>query len=214
MSKYSGKCDLWDSLVSIGERVYTPDNCRIYIHDAEIKWQEIDDLLPFASHLISIGCFQRDGISTIYLSKESFVDTEEIERISLLVKDVIRAACKLKRSKNTIDYYSITNHLSDTRYSDQNRVQIKSVLEVLAEHPDYLKFDIHLKDWKEYLNYWIKITRNYFSGIHTSFHTYEREILIKDWEEKFGDRYSPRIQNIKYQIQEYYDAVDRYEKES
>ena len=106
MSSYSGKCDVFDSLVMISK--YTDEelanNVKIYQGYGEdeklldIKCQK--DLIPYYAHLVSssVHC-GLDRTASIHITSESFVDREERESLEFKLKRVITAYNRCKRKK-------------------------------------------------------------------------------------------------------------------
>ena len=79
ISKFSGKCDVYDSLVMIRE-VKDFSKVIIYAADNEVIPLRINskkDLIPYYPYLTSIMCGDSEGNTIIHLSKKSFVDAEE-----------------------------------------------------------------------------------------------------------------------------------------
>ena len=114
MSKYGGKCDLWDSLVSIRELDDDStdwDKIKIYqiTEDSyfnETGWHNTElpdikclkDLLPYAAYMVGMAYGEKDYY-VCYIGRESYVTTMEKERIEWAVKDVRRIYNKCKRKK-------------------------------------------------------------------------------------------------------------------
>ena len=99
MSRFSGKCDLYDSAVEIGE--YDIKNIRLFIskngRDYPIKLEEPKDLIPYYPYVPHIQ-HHHDGIFTAYLS-DSFIDQEEREFLKRDLDWVLREYRKCKRKK-------------------------------------------------------------------------------------------------------------------
>lgn len=104
MSLYSGKCDVYDSLVMIRE-VTDFSKIKIYRHVGEIVPLRIDsqkDLVPFYPFLTPMMAGDKDG-ATVYLSDMSFVDMEESEILERHLNDLKRYWRKCKRKKVQFD---------------------------------------------------------------------------------------------------------------
>lgn len=103
ISKFSGKCDLYDCL---DIHQYTEDelknNVKIYVgYDKEIPLEinAYRDLIPYYPYTISISYFNNvERKSIIYLSKESFVDREEREFLESKLERALKIynQCKKK----------------------------------------------------------------------------------------------------------------------
>lgn len=112
MSLYSGRCDVYDSLVMIHE--YTEEdfkNADIYIggtiNPETFKWEgriklpikNQFDAMPWYAHLISLGAFSKNGGNVIHLTTQSYPDIREAESHEIKLKHIRRAYNRLKRNK-------------------------------------------------------------------------------------------------------------------
>ena len=103
MSRYSGKCDVYDHLGdATDERLR--DNTNIYISDNPIplRINNQHDLAPYYPYLIGIGSWS-DGHAELRLSTESFIDAEEREHLNWKLDDAKRYWRKCKRHKIPYD---------------------------------------------------------------------------------------------------------------
>lgn len=79
ISRYSGKCDLYDVLVDIRE-VTDFSKIKIYAANNTIIPLRIDsqkDLMPYYPYIIGMHVSDGEGNMIVYLSKKSYVDIEE-----------------------------------------------------------------------------------------------------------------------------------------
>ncbi len=84
ISKYSGKCDLYDVLVDIRE-VTDFSKVKIYAANNFIVPLRIDsqkDLMPYYPYIVAISVGNSDGTQIIHLSEKSYIDSEEEERLT------------------------------------------------------------------------------------------------------------------------------------
>lgn len=105
MSGYSGKCDVYDSLVMIRE-VKDFSNVKIYAADNEViplKINSKKDLIPYYPYLTSIMCGDSEGNTIIHLSKKSFVDAEEEEILGWRLDELKKYYRRCKRNKTAYD---------------------------------------------------------------------------------------------------------------
>lgn len=162
MSSYSGKCDVYDSLVMIHN--YTDEelanNVKIYqgYGDKEklldIKCRK--DLIPYYAHLISSSAQNNvDRTAHIHITSESFVDSEEHESLEFKMKRVLTVYNRCKRKK--IDFV------------------VDDVVEELA----WKGFDDHI-----YREIATRVQSNgkkaNLDGIHMRMHEYYRKELVKE----------------------------------
>ena len=107
MSQFSGKCDVYDSLIAIHE--YTDDelkNIKFYIGESltPLVINSRKDLIPYYPHLIGMSAHDNVArIATIHITEKSFVDIEEQERLNMYFKDIMREYNKCKRKKIDFD---------------------------------------------------------------------------------------------------------------
>jgi hypothetical protein len=99
MSRYSGKCDLADTIDIHGERIL---NAKIYVglSNKPLQINAMKDLIPYYPHIIGAACFDNvEGKSVIHLSSESWVDHEERESLEFKLKWLIKIYNRCKRKK-------------------------------------------------------------------------------------------------------------------
>ena len=82
MSQFSGKCDVYDTLVMIHN--YTDEelknNVRIYMNGELLDIESRKDLIPYYPHLICSGSFDaRSRTSVVHITSYSYVDFQEKE---------------------------------------------------------------------------------------------------------------------------------------
>lgn len=132
MSIYSGKCDVYDSLVEINN-ISDFDNVKIYANGNHIIPLRIDsqrDLIPYYPYLVSMMSSTKDGEKTIYLSEKSYVDTEEEERLQWRLEQLKKYYRRCKRNhepydeKEAIKKICIWNVSEDYETELVNRVKI------------------------------------------------------------------------------------------
>ena len=105
MSKYSGKCDVYDSVIMINN-IIDFKKLKIYAYNNEIIPLRIDsqkDLMPYYSFLTSFRSGNKDGDCIIHLSSQSWVDIEEKERLEYKMDDLKRYYRSCKRKKVPFD---------------------------------------------------------------------------------------------------------------
>ena len=114
MSQYSGKCDLYDhfAIACDGDDSKLQQEIKrtdFYIstpdwrtHKLKIECEK--DLAPYYPYLISVGAFNRgEERQYILLSRRSFVDSEEQERLDWALEDALKAYNRCKRKKISFD---------------------------------------------------------------------------------------------------------------
>lgn len=117
MSKFSGKCDLYDMVEMIhcdGDEKKVQefiDNAEFYmcVHGRDVKLdiQDRKDLALYYPYIVSMACHS-NGHHYICLSSDSFIDQEEQERIRYCFEDALK---NFKRCKKNKVIYSLDNFL-------------------------------------------------------------------------------------------------------
>ena len=99
MSQFSGKCDLYDSVIAIGK--YDINDIELYLskdgRNHRLKLVEPRDLIPYYPYVpfMSTGC---DGKYVAWIS-ESFVDREEREMLESELEWLLKDYRRAKRNK-------------------------------------------------------------------------------------------------------------------
>ena len=108
MSRYSGRCDIFDTLIMIHE--YTDEelknNVTIYKSGSSepLLINSRKDLIPYYAHIISSSCHNNvDRKATIYITSESWVDIEERESLEWHLKYLLKIYNRCKRKKIEFD---------------------------------------------------------------------------------------------------------------
>lgn len=100
MSQFSGKCDLYDSVVMIGG--YDVKNIELFLYkngkNYPLKLETEKDLIPYYPYVPFLSTGSKDGKYRAYLS-ESFIDVEEKKILTFQLKDLLREYRKCKRKK-------------------------------------------------------------------------------------------------------------------
>lgn len=116
MSRFSGKCDVYDVLIGIHE--YTleelQNNVKIYVgnNSEPLKIEKMSDLIPYYPYIVASAGFDTAGRkSTIHLSSESFVDQEEREILNIYLKQVIKIYNRCKRKKIPFEVENVIDEL-------------------------------------------------------------------------------------------------------
>lgn len=155
MSKFSGKCDMYDHIFMSceneqeafekfkGTKLYKwkPIEDRIEIEDISdlsenwqrIEYNSIKDLVPYYPYVISMCCCHKgdSNNSMVVLSSESFVDTEEREMISLYLKDMLRYYNKCKRKKIEFNKEEVLEKVCNFHHNED---LVKELIDRVAEN--------------------------------------------------------------------------------
>lgn len=160
MSRYSGKCDVYDCLVDIHR--YTEDelknNVEIYVGDSTTplvinSWK---DLIPYYPYII--GSSSHDNVTkkaVVYIGRESFVDREERERLEFYLRQVLKVYNRCKRKKVPFDKEMALKEASISNYNNET---IREIVDRVAINGKKASVD----------------------GIHLQIHEYYRRELVDE----------------------------------
>lgn len=97
MSEFSGKCDLYDTLIDIRN---TTDWSKVYIsqNHTRLPINSQRDLVPYYPYIIGSAAYY-DGEARINISKESYVDQEERDHLEYLLQNILKEYRRCKRKK-------------------------------------------------------------------------------------------------------------------
>lgn len=153
MSKYCGKCDVYDTFVMIGERDddYLKRS-KFYIRDESGKEHRVHiqnqtDLIPYYPYLVSsMGSDSESAVC--FLSKESFVDTEERTLLQGDLDRVLRYYNKCKRNKIKFDEKEAYKCIV---FFEDERPYAKEIVERVKRDGKKASINgIHLNLWEYY----------------------------------------------------------------
>lgn len=162
ISKYSGKSDVFDSLVMIHK--YTDEellnNVKIYIHtkdgDKRLRITCRKDLIPYYAHLVSSAYYDnKERKSVIHITSESWVDREERDMLQHKLNNVLRIYNRCKRKKIEFDVDTVVKELAWIGFDDHI----------------YRRLAIRVKDCGK---------KAIVDGIHTKMAEYWRKELVKE----------------------------------
>lgn len=166
MSVFSGKCDLYDGLIMIGEMTNESDFSKLkirkytensYLNEQTFQFENLEDinvtcikdLVPYYPFIESISCYN-DGFRNIILSSRNFVDIEEESHLLYRIKNIKRYLLKCKRNNINPTYEDFCKKFWYA--SDENLYKIYNRV---SEHPykknklEYIK-DIHIDLYNHY----------------------------------------------------------------
>lgn len=132
MSKYSGKCDLYDSIGDYSDEDIA-NKVKIYyagsIVPLDAKSQK--DVMPFYPFVAGIMYGESDGTRIFHIGRRSYVDSQEEEIVKSAKREVERYYNRCKRKKMDFDpnYFTSFFALEKEMAEDVVRVGIKKVLE-------------------------------------------------------------------------------------
>lgn len=186
MSEFSGKCDFKDTIDIWGVEYIL--HSKIYIGNEIIpmKFDTPKDLIPYYPYLITIQALDENG-RVIRLTKESWVDMEEREILTLYLDyfKKKRRACKRKKQEfNHTDYCNWFSAFSNN--SAENKLGQRVELEGEKATID---------------------------GIHTQSAEYYRKTLYKEMVAAGYEKYKAYDWAYKRHDEQYKKLVDEYIKE-
>lgn len=174
MSLFSGKCDLYDSLIMIrkenDDTDWTKYEIEKYTKDSHLNTETfkfeglekitvtcVKDLVPYFPFIECIGISSADH-SHIILSEKSFIDSEEEEFMFTKVNSIKRYVNHCKRNGETPEF----NDFCKKHWWNDSDTNLETIFERIVEHP-------YKKD-----------RRWYIKDLHDSMHNYYRKMLYEE----------------------------------
>lgn len=210
MGRYTGKSDFddWCNMHNKPEDVIK--KATVFLSGAKITFEKPEDLIPYYTHTIaSMSCSKEKQF--INLSKESYLDTREKERLSNFIYNAIMWAQKAHREKKNFNLDFIKDQKNYKVYSLEDDYILNSIVNKIKKYPELIKFPIKCDSIiKEY------ILPHYFDDIHDKTITSLKEDFIKYAEENgFASYkenapiekkgvYHPIIWNMSFDVAQYY----------
>lgn len=175
MGRYTGKSDFddWCNMHNKPEEIIK--NATVFLGDAKLTFNKPRDLIPYYTHLIA-SMFKSDDKQVIYLSKESYLDTREKERLSNFIYNSIVWAKKAHKEKKNFNLDFIKNQKNyKALYSSEDDYILNSIVNKIKKYPEIIKFPIKSDFFliKEY------ILPHYFNDIHDKAISSLKEDFIK-----------------------------------
>ena len=184
MSKYTTEvryiCEVSAGLVESADYMKVEDvikKATVFLSGAKITFEKPEDLIPYYTHTIaSMSCSKEKQF--INLSKESYLDTREKERLSNFIYNSIIWAQKAHREKKSFNLDFIKDQKNYKIYSSEDDYILSSIVNKIKKYPELIKFPIKCDSIiKEY------ILPHYFDDIHDKITTSLKEDFIKYAEE-------------------------------
>ena len=130
MSRFSGKCDLGDTLDIRGEEFISKSKIFIGNNIAPLRIDTYKDALPYFPFLVgSMGSDKE--MAYIRISNRSFVDIEEEEMLGWILRDAKKYYRKCKRNKVDFD---INEALKKTVMFECDYDEYRPIIEAVKEN--------------------------------------------------------------------------------
>ena len=207
MGKYTGKSDFFDWCNMHNKPEDVIKKATVFLSGAKITFEKPEDLIPYYTHTIaSMSCSKEKQF--INLSKDSYLDTREKERLSNFIYNSIIWAQKAHREKKSFNLDFIKDQKNYKVYSSEDDYILSSIVNKIKKYPELIKFPIKCDSIiKEY------ILPLYFYDIHDKITTSLKEDFIKYAEENgfaiykensSTGEYHPIIWNMSLDVAQYY----------
>lgn len=187
MGKYTGKSDFFDWCNMHNKPEDVIKKATVFLNGAKITFEKPEDLIPYYTHTIaSMSCSKEKQF--INLSKESYLDTREKERLSNFIHNSIIWAQKAHREKKNFNLDFIKDQKNYKVYSLEDDYILNSIVNKIKKYPELIKFPIKCDSIiKEY------ILPHYFDDIHDKTITSLKEDFIKYAEENGFATYKENV---------------------
>ena len=175
MSKFSGKCDLYDCLIDIGR--YTEEdlknNVKIYVGDSTepLIIESAKDLIPYYPYIIGMSHTDKNERKTIiHLSSQSYVDREEQDLLCGYKSFLMKIYRRCKRKKEEFDTEKAAQQIV---FWNHNLEQITELARRIKEQGEKANIEgIHLK-MHELYRQWL-VDEMIENGLNPADYGYER----------------------------------------
>lgn len=232
MSQFSDKSDFADTCLMH----YSPN--RVFYADLTVdkiplKLSSPKDLIPYYGHgICAMSSSKDDGKMSISLTKESFADMRDEERIQIRIDDYVYLARKAKRKKAEVDFKEFAQ-MSSLYVANKTEPftacifdKCKNIEKLLLKYwmPRTWTYDeIENKTEKNLFN--LSIIHTNFSNVHTAASNRYRENLLKYAAPFFGQWYvdfdsqkafcdndirNSKLIDIKTKVLEYHKMCEKY----
>ena len=188
MSIFSGKCDFCDSVMIIycdndpEKLVEFLANAKIYIRGRDDREHLIDvktemDAVKYYPYLESIFAYN-DGKSTIVLSSDSFIDSEERQHLGYYIRDGLKYWRKCKRNKTPFILEECAKKMT---WNDDPSDYILEIARRIEKDGDKAEFDgIHDYLHEHYRKRWFEEMIRVGWDVHKAFNWCFNEFYPRD----------------------------------
>jgi hypothetical protein len=152
MSRYSGRCDLADTLKIHNYTLEElQNNVEIYVgRDTKpLHIEKMEDLIPYYPYLIVMAWYNNlKGKSVIHLTSESYVDIEERKTLEFRLKCILKIYNRCKRKKIEFD---AEEAIKDVTLNGWNEEPYRELANRVKENGKKANIDgIHLRMYERY----------------------------------------------------------------
>lgn len=188
VSIYSGKCDVYDSLVMIND-ITDFSNVRIYASDNHIIPLRIDsqkDLIPYYPYLVVMMSSIKDEEISVHLSEKSYVDTEEEERLQWRLNQLKKYYRRCKRNHEPYDEKEAIKKICIWDTAEEYETELVNRVKLSGEKATYIGVHIPMFDEmrKKLYDEMISAGYNKFESKLWCFGWRDIDELLKDDENK------------------------------
>lgn len=154
MSFFTGTCDIYDHYIMLGGFQTIEEindflsKSKFYIYEGnvrkELEINNLHDLVPYYTHVVSAGGFSKDGDNVI-LSSESYIDSYEKEMLECELWRITNAIKKLKKNKKNNDSLLKEKILDELHVPMYRETYVNQILDlILTKGSDITTDDILL----------------------------------------------------------------------
>lgn len=176
MSNFSGKSDFCDWCTMHNRPKDIVEKATIFMGNAKVSINKEHDLIPYYTNLISMMSSTPES-QTIYLTQDSYIDTEEAEFLSTKIYTLIKLKRKANKEKATFDYAYVTAHWS--LWTNDEKLVWLNLISIINVNPSIAKFHLNADYKKALFDIEQYLIPKYFYNVHDAMHTRYREQFIK-----------------------------------
>lgn len=124
MSKFSGKCDVYDHTCEMSDEEICSTNFYLSGSIVPLRIDSRYDLIPFYPYIVTLAIGNKSGGRNIYFSRESYVDEAEHEFLATRLENCLRYYNQCKRKHIPYDYDEAVKKISFFNYVDDANLEI------------------------------------------------------------------------------------------
>lgn len=148
MSIYSGKCDVYDSLVMINNmtdfskvKIYASDN-----HIIPLRIDSQKDLIPYYPYIVVMMSSNKDEGTSVHLSGKSYVDAEEEERLQWRLDQLKKYYRRCKRNHEPYDEKEAIKKICIWDIAEEYETELVNRVKLDGERANYIGIHIPMFD--------------------------------------------------------------------
>lgn len=156
MSKYCGKCDLYDWFFIRDDPIEEQlSKSKIYCKDELLKVKTEMDLALFFPYIVGTGYGDGNGKSIIHIGENDYIREMELQRINTYVRDATSEKKRCKRNKLEYEPENVYKTRFSWMFSETDKEQVMEIISRVGEGGRQSYDDIRLGSVDYWRNVWL-----------------------------------------------------------